>query len=246
MQNDFFSKEDKLIRSFGRVKSRKISNQKKDVLQNISPKYKLNYDFLLDKNNLSNYQRIILEIGFGYGDFLYKMAKNNPQNLYIGCEPHLNGFINILRKLQESPLDNILLSNEDFRLLAQHLFVNNKVYDEAIFNQIFILFPDPWPKLKHHKRRLINKDFLDKILFSVLGNNNCDKDHQVIIATDHDDYKNWILSNVLKSAKFEWYANTQNDWLEFPKYWIKTKYQKKAAIEGRKSIIIKLDKVPTL
>ncbi len=232
--------EKRLIRSFGRIKSRKLSSHKNELLLNFYPTYHLDVTKLLDKSFLQRFSQIILEIGFGYGGFLFKMAKNNPQNLYIGCEPHLNGMINILSKLENDPLQNILLLNNDFRFLAKDLLKNSPNCE--IFNQIFILFPDPWPKLKHHKRRLINQEFLDNILHPLLLKTAHNKinDSPLVIATDHDDYKTWILSNILKSNKFAWEAQTQNDWLEFPDYWHKTKYQKKATLEGRESIIIKL------
>ena len=204
------------------------------------------------------------------------MAKDNPQNLYIGCEPHLNGIINILRKLEQEPLPNILLLNDDFRKLAPELNpslnpsldqglntqktqqsssqtpqAQSRLDEKSFFDQIFILFPDPWPKLKHYKRRLINQNFLDEIIYPLLKTakpkinakieqNSANKDPQIIIATDHDDYKTWILSNILKSHKFHWPAKLQKDWQEFPQNWLTTKYQEKAANEGRTSIIIKL------
>ena len=220
-----------MIRSFGRIKSRKLSQRKNKILEELCPKYKITQDKFLEYIKINKFNKINLEIGFGHGNFLFKQSKQNPSELFIGCEPYINGYINILGKLESNPLQNILLFNEDFRMLAPNLGEDLT----NIFNKIFILFPDPWPKSKHFKRRLIDKKFLDNIIYPIIKNNG-----ELIIATDHDNYKTWILSNILKSDKFEWNAHSKNDWKKFPNYWHKTKYQQKASEEGRDSIIFKL------
>ena len=220
-----------LIRSFGRIKSRKLSENKNFLLKNLLPIYKIDDEFLAQIQNsseLKKFSKFCLEIGFGFGDFIFEKAKQNPDILFFGCEPHLNGIVNLLSKLEKEPLQNLKISNIDARILLSKFPVN-------FFDQIFILFPDPWPKTKHFKRRLINSEFLDKVLSPKIKN-----DSNLIIATDHDSYKTWILAEILRSKNFSWLANSNKDWQIFPNDWIETKYQKKAVFEGRVSVIFKL------
>ncbi len=211
----------KLIRSFGRTKSRKLSDHKNFLLENIYDSYKISH---INKTISKNY----LEIGFGFGDFIFNKAKQNPEINFYGCEPHLNGIVNLLGMLEKEPLGNLKITNQDIRI-----FINN--FPDNFFEKIYILFPDPWPKYKHFKRRLIDKNFLDQILFPKLKNNG-----KIIIATDHDSYKTWILSYILQSVKFKWLATSKTSWKIFSDDWIVTKYQKKAIAEGREPILIEI------
>jgi tRNA (guanine-N7-)-methyltransferase len=230
-QNYPTNQQDRLIRSFGRIKSRKLSDHKNFLLKNLLPFFEINEEFLGQIQNLSEskkFTKFYLEIGFGFGDFIFEKAKQNPDILFFGCEPHLNGIVNLLAKLEKEPLQNLKISSSDVRILLAK-------FPPKFFDQIFILFPDPWPKAKHFKRRLINLEFLDKILSPKIKNA-----ASLTIATDHDSYKTWILAKILRSKNFSWLANSKKDWQIFPKNWIETKYQKKAAIEGRVSVIFNL------
>ncbi len=218
------NKSEKLIRSFGRVKSRKLSDHKKNLLENFYPLYEL-------AANPAPEGRNILEIGFGFGDFLFAKAKNNPQINFFGAEPHINGVVNLLSKLETEPLKNVKISTTDIRILLTK-------FPDNFFDEIYILFPDPWPKSKHFKRRLINIDFLDNILSPKIKNHG-----KLTIATDHDSYKAWILAETLRCKKFSWSANSKKDWQNFPNDWIMTKYQRKALEEGRVPVIFNLEHV---
>jgi len=215
--------QDKLIRSFGRIKSRKLSDHKNHLFENLLPQYKIN--FLVD---LKPDDKNVLEIGFGFGDFFYEQSKNNPESNFFGFEPHINGVVNLLQFLEKEPLSNVKISSEDIR-------ENLNKFPDGFFDKIYILFPDPWPKFKHFKRRLINVKFLDEILAPKMK-----IDSDIIIATDHDSYKRWIFSQILLSKKFSWLAKDKSNWQNFPDDWTYTKYQKKAKREGRTSIIINL------
>lgn len=223
------------IRSFGRIKSRKLSPHKNFLIAEFLPLYSIKIpqknhqkiaDEILDAAQLNSDSKNIencLEIGFGFGDFLYDLASKNPQKKFYGCEPHLNGVVNLLAKLEKKQLANLKISTIDIRLLLSS-------FADKFFSEIFILFPDPWPKSKHFKRRLINSQFLDEIIAPKLRAGG-----KLIIATDHDSYKTWILSHNLRSKNFTWTAKSQADWQNFPQNWHQTKYQKKAEIEGRVS-----------
>ena len=213
----------RLIRSFGRIKSRKLSDHKKSLLENLLPHYRI------EENTIRNPKlNNILEIGFGFGDFTFEKARNNPGKEFFACEPHLNGAINLLGKLDKEPLKNLKISTEDTRPLLEG-------FPEKFFDEIWILFPDPWPKAKHFKRRLLTADFLDKTLSPKIKNGG-----KLVIATDHDSYKTWIMAEMLRSEKFTWDAKSKKDWQIFPDDWIETKYQKKAKLENRTSVIFNL------
>jgi tRNA (guanine-N7-)-methyltransferase len=215
------SQNNRLIRSFGRIKSRKLSDHKNHLLENLLPLYEIkNFDLPTQKNSL--------EIGFGFGDFTFEKAKKNPDTFFFGSEPHLNGIVNLLAKLEDEPLENLKISTTDARILLEK-------FPDKTFDQIFILFPDPWPKFKHFKRRLINAEFLDEVLSPKMKIG-----AKLTIATDHDSYKTWILSEITGSKKFFWDAKSKKDWQIFPPDWVVTKYQKKAEKEGRISVIFNL------
>lgn len=218
---------DRLIRSFGRIKSRKLSDHKNFLLENFLPKYDPSSLFELCRTRLQ-FSNNCLEIGFGFGDFLFEKAQKNPDKIFFGSEPHINGVVNLLAKLEKEPLPNLKISRDDVRIFLEK-------FPQKFFDEIFILFPDPWPKLKHFKRRLIDQNFLDEVLSPKMKNG-----AKLVIATDHDSYKTWILAAILRSKKFFWTAESKKDWQNFPQDWVETKYQKKAAKEGRISVIFNL------
>lgn len=220
-QNKF--SDSRVLRSFGRIKSRKLSDHKNNLLTDFLPRFQAT-------KPTQNSNKNILEIGFGFGDFLFEKAKNNPEVNFFGFEPHLNGVVNLLAKLENEELQNIKISTQDVREALTN-------FSDNFFDEIYILFPDPWPKAKHFKRRLINQYFLDEILAPKIKNN-----AKLIIATDHDSYKIWILDALLSSKKFSWNAQSKKDWQNFPDDWTITKYQKKAALEGRVSVIFNATK----
>lgn len=213
-----------IIRSYGRIKSRRLSPAKEQLLEQLMPVYLLPHDFKFDPK-----QKMILEIGFGSGDFLFKTAKENPEFLVIGCEVHQNSIVNLFAKLKAVPLPNLKICTSDVRGLFT-------VFPEEVLDKAYILFPDPWPKARHYKRRLINPEFL-KLLAAKMK-----PAADLTIATDHDDYKTWILHAIISSPEFSWLANSKRDWQEFPSDWTYTKYQKKALVEGRVPVIFKLKK----
>lgn len=226
-QDSKISKSPTFVRSFGRIKSRKLSDHKQNIFSNSLQKY------LLDEERdaaFLNHKNLVLEIGFGFGDFTFEFAKNNSDVNLIACETHINGIVNLLGKLDAEPLENIRIYKEDARILIQNL-------PDNIFDKVHILFPDPWPKFKHYKRRLINSEFLDLLSKKIK------KSGKLIIATDHNSYKEWILNATISRSDFFWIAQKPQDWEEFPQDWTYTKYQKKAAREGRESAYLEFHKV---
>ncbi len=213
--------EFKFIRSFGRVKSRSLSTNKIDLFNNILPQYHLNLD------KIRQYNKINLEIGFGSGDFIFQNAKNNPDQLFIGSEVYINSITKLLTNLKKDPLNNIRIYQDDVRFLLEQL-------PKACLEQIFILFPDPWPKKRHHNRRIINHNLLQIL------NHITKPQGKLLIATDHPSYQEFLLNFLPKNQFFTLDANFyQNPHLE-PDFWVKTKYQEMAIKEGRDSMFFNL------
>ncbi|CAH1656912.1 MAG: tRNA (guanine(46)-N(7))-methyltransferase TrmB [Chelatococcus sp.] len=161
-----------------------------------------------------------LEIGFGGGEHLLTRAEANRDIGFIGCEPFINGMAKLLAGVEERGLDNIRLFDEDAALLLPRL-------GEASVGRAFLLYPDPWPKRRHRKRRFVSDATL-KALARVLkpGAAFC-------FATDIDDYAAWTLARILRSADFAWAAEGPDDWRRPWAGWPGTRYEAKALREGR-------------
>lgn len=161
-----------------------------------------------------------LEIGFGGGEHLAHQAMLHPNTAIIGCEPYINGIGDLLKKIEAEKLENIRVFTEDARLLIEKL-------PGACLDKVFILYPDPWPKARHHKRRLIAGPFLD-MLARVMK-----PGATLQLATDWADYATWMLEQLLPHPSFAWTAKTCDDWLNPPADWLSTRYEQKALREKR-------------
>ncbi len=165
---------------FGRVKSRKISKIKQH-----------NFKYFQKKNNINKLnlkKKLILEIGIGMGENLIYLSKKNTQTNIIGVDPFMNGMVNVSDYSINNNIKNIYL----YPFVFQKFF---KKFKKLRFNEIYVLFPDPWPKKRHQKRRLVNIDFLKKI-FKILKKNG-----KFIFSTDNISYfenVKTILKNTLK------------------------------------------------
>lgn len=160
-----------------------------------------------------------LEIGFGGGEHLAHQAALHPNIGMIGCEPYENGMADMLKHIDTHKLDNIRVFSDDARLLMEKL-------PEASIERVFILYPDPWPKSRHHKRRLVSTETLDMVARILKPGG------LLRLATDHEGYATWILERLLAHNNFSWTANSCEDWLNPPSDWISTRYEQKA-LAGR-------------
>ncbi len=162
-----------------------------------------------------------LEIGFGGGEHMVHQAANNPDIGLIGCEPYINGIAMLLGKIRAAGVGNVAVHPGD----ARDLF---DVLPNASIDRAFLLYPDPWPKARHHRRRFVNPEFLNP-LAAVL------KPGAIFrVATDIEDYVRQTLEQLTAHPAFEWLAETPQDWREPWVDWHSTRYEKKALLEGRK------------
>ena len=160
------------------------------------------------------YEKIILEIGFGNGEITSFLASENPNALIVASEVYLSGIGSLLNNIAKNSLTNIKIFDEDVRELLFKL--PNKIFDE-----IYIICPDPWPKARHHKRRLIKNDFL-KILANVLK-----KDGTVYISTDWQNYAESIEEELEKIKDQFSFTQISNEGMPI------TRFQQRAIKEGR-------------
>lgn len=215
------------ILSFARRVGKSLSLYQKDIINDFLPRVNQATSLVVENDRVylneekEKEAKIILEIGFGNGFHLAQRALNNKHHLYIGCEPYLNGVAALLKEVKEHDLSNIYIWNNDANILL------NKMPDNFL-DEIHIFFPDPWPKKKHHKRRIINNNSL-KIFSQKLKNNG-----EIKIATDHAEYAKHILLTLINSNFFKTMVTNVLQWQEFPIDWIKTKYQLKAEADGLK------------
>jgi tRNA (guanine-N7-)-methyltransferase len=163
---------------------------------------------------------IFLEIGFGGGEHLAAQAAAHPRLGLIGCEIFENGVAKLLGEVKRSGLGNVRILIDDARLLLAAL-------PDDCLDRVFILFPDPWPKLRHHKRRMVAPATLDALA-------RCMRDGaELRLATDDPEYLVWMLQHTTAHADFIWLARRPGDWRERPADWPATRYEKKALAAGR-------------
>jgi len=175
----------------------------------------------LDRLFTSPRREIWLEIGFGGGEHLARQAADNPEIGFIGAEVFLNGIASLLRHIAQDGLDNVRLWREDAQMLLP-------ILGDAALGRVFLLFPDPWPKQRHHKRRFLRPQNLDE-LARVLA-----PGALLRVATDDASYLRWILRHLLDHPDFEWTARGPQEWRQRPADWPTTRYEGKALAQGRR------------
>ncbi len=166
-----------------------------------------------------------LEMGFGAGEHLVAQASAHPEVGLVGCEPFLNGVVAALAAIERDKLANVRLRRGD----AQGLI---EAAPDAFFSRVFILYPDPWPKRRHNKRRIVSDAMVEALARITKPGGD------VRFATDIDDYAGWTLQRFLASAKFRWAARNAVDWRTPWQDWRPTRYEAKAQRAGRASVYL--------
>jgi tRNA (guanine-N7-)-methyltransferase len=174
---------------------------------------------LLDIHQLAGGRPLWLEVGFGGGEHLVHQALNNPDVQFLGVEPYVNGVAMLLGKMRNAGVTNIKLHMGDARNLMD-------VLPDWSVSKAFLLYPDPWPKMRHHRRRFVTPEHLTPL-------NKCLKPGaEFRVATDIEDYVRQSLQELPK-AGFEWLAEGPEDWRAPWGDWISTRYEQKALREDR-------------
>jgi len=206
---------------YGRRKGPKLSAHQERLLETLLPKLRLNLQASVDPKNYFSGRAISdvwLEIGFGAGEHLLWQAEHHPDVGIIGAEPYISGIAKLLSKLAQSSdghNKNICIHDNDARDILEAL-------PDASLGRVFILFPDPWPKSRHHKRRFIQTSMLD-VLARVMK-----PGAELRFASDDADYAAWTLERVIAHPVFAWTATRAQDWKTRPPDWPETRYEAKA------------------
>ncbi|HEX6144084.1 MAG TPA: tRNA (guanosine(46)-N7)-methyltransferase TrmB [Geminicoccaceae bacterium] len=162
-----------------------------------------------------------LEIGFGAGEHLAALAERHPEVGFIGCEPFQTGVAKLLARRERAGLENLRIVVDDARLLLDAL------PDQAL-ERIYVLFPDPWPKTRHHKRRIVNPATARAFVRLLRPGG------EVRLATDDMGYVRAMLEAMLRPKELEWTAGRAADWRERPADEPMTRYEAKALAAGRR------------
>lgn len=222
-----------LIPSYGRRRGRKLRAARRGLLEALLPKLTIALpagDASLELTELLGAKKEYwLEIGFGRGEHLAAQAARHSNIGFIGCEPYVDGIGSLLKAVDAQRLRNTRIFPDDARRLITRL-------PDACLSRVFVLFPDPWPKARHHKRRLINTAFLaDLARVMRLGG-------ELWLATDDSCYAEWMLLHALAVPEFAWLARGPEDWAQPPEEWVQTRYEQKARAKGASPAYFRLQR----
>jgi tRNA (guanine-N7-)-methyltransferase len=214
---------------YGRRKGPQLRPHQSELIETLLPRLRLDLDSpaLAQPSQLfcEPVADVWLEIGFGGGEHLAWQAKAQPEVGFIGCEAYVNGIAKLLAAIEAESLWNIRIHDGDARELLARL-------GERTIGRVFLLFPDPWPKRRHHKRRIVTAETLAAL-------------HRIMrpgglfrFASDSGDYVAWTLARVRAHGGFEWLAERPEDWRERPPDWPETRYEAKARRQGRRPMFL--------
>lgn len=209
---------------FGRRSGKRLHSGQKALFDTLLPELEiaLPESGPLDPAKLFEHspERVTLEIGYGGGEHLARKAAENPQTGFIGCEVFTGGIGKLLGEIDDKALKNVRLYTEDAYTLLTRL-------KPASLDEAFLLYPDPWPKTRHHKRRFVSMTTLDALAEALKPGTSFH------FATDIEDYANWTLAHILRHPTFEWPLSAPGAWHEPYPGWQPTRYEQKARREGR-------------
>jgi tRNA (guanine-N7-)-methyltransferase len=202
---------------YGRRKGPRLSAHQQSLFDTLLPTFAL---AIRDKANPCEYfspppEEVWLEVGFGGGEHLLAQAQAHPRVGMIGAEPYESGVAKLLSKLESAPVPNLRIYMDDARDIIEAL-------PDASIARVFTLFPDPWPKTRHHKRRFVQMQMLDQ-LARVLKPRG-----ELRFASDDAGYLNWALERLMAHKAFEWAATRATDWKTRPLDQPQTRYETKA------------------
>jgi tRNA (guanine-N7-)-methyltransferase len=212
-----------LNRLYGRASGHKLRKTQQELVEKLLPALQVPADDEITAKRLFGEDRPLhFEIGFGSGEHLAARADMLPDHGFIGAEPFLNGVATALGHIRDQHLANVRLWRGDA------LEVLQRVPDSAL-SFLYLLHPDPWPKTRHAKRRMVNDRPVDLFAAKVIPGG------EFRLATDDPTYLTWSLMIMQRHAhQFDWVAEAPKDFLEPPGGWIETRYGAKSRREGRR------------
>jgi tRNA (guanine-N7-)-methyltransferase len=222
------------LRSYGRRKGHRLSPYKSRLMAERLPVLRLDLARPAPQPLTALFPATVgevwLEIGFGAGEHLIWQAERHPQTGLIGCEPFLNGVASLLSRADQGDLANFRLHDGDARAVLAWLPAGS-------ISRVFLLFPDPWPKMRHRKRRLLEPETAVQ-LARVLRPGG-----EFRFASDFGDYLAQALLVLQRSGAFEWLAEGAQAWRQRGEDWPETRYERKALNDGRKCAYLRFRRV---
>ena len=216
-----FDREKNKFRTFGRAKGKPLSSAQAKLMDAVFPTIDVGPAVKGSVNPLADIDgQLWLEIGFGGAEHLLWQAERNPDATLLGVEPFLNGVSKAVKGVHDRGLTNIRLHRGDVRDVLDLL-------PDASLDRVFVLFPDPWPKTRHNKRRIINMKFIED-LYRVIKPGG-----RLRFASDIIHYVDWALTRIKRHDGFDWPVQERSDWRVRPDDWPSTRYLEKAIREGR-------------
>ncbi|MEO1198340.1 MAG: tRNA (guanosine(46)-N7)-methyltransferase TrmB [Pseudomonadota bacterium] len=207
---------------YGRTVGHPLSSRQRALIETVGTACAVPETGSLTRERLFGQQitGLHLEIGFGAGEHLAHEASRAPDTGFIGAEPFLNGYAKMLGTIEEHNLTNVRLHHGDARDILERLA-------QESLDRVDLLYPDPWPKRRHRKRRFVGPDTLDQLAQALRPGG------LFRFASDIADYTAWTLRHVLADSRFHWTAQQADDWRVPWPGWPSTRYEAKAIREGR-------------
>jgi tRNA (guanine-N7-)-methyltransferase len=211
-----------LNRLYGRSSGHKLRKGQAELVENLLPQISVPDEGEITSQRLFGDDRPLhIEIGFGAGEHLAYRADLLPAQGFVGCEPFLNGTATALGHIRDENLANVRLH------MGDALEVLRRVPDGSLL-MVYLLHPDPWPKARHAKRRMMNDGPVDLIASKMKPGG------EFRVATDDPTYLDWLLMIMQRhTGQFEWVNTEPGEWLEYPSGWPETRYAAKARRQGR-------------
>lgn len=207
-------------RLYGRAKGHKLRQGQAALVEEMLPRVSIPETGPLDAQSLFGDDRPLeFEIGFGGGEHLAGQAGMRPGHGFIGCEPFLNGVVGALNHIRDDALDNVRLHMGDALEVLERL-------PDASLDRLYLLHPDPWPKARHAKRRMVNNGPLDLIAAKLKPG--C----EFRLGTDDPTYCRWSMMVMNQRRDFVWQVRSAADFLTRPADWPETRYERKARRQG--------------
>ena len=211
-----------------RGRERSLTPKQKSLFSNLD-KYEIDLTSL-KKDNIHKSKKLFFEIGFGSGDIIYKQAKLNPENIYIGIEYYRKGIAQLIEKIETTKLENLKIFHGDARRVLANI-------PDEIFDEIWLFFPDPWPKKRHSKRRFIQLEMIE------LLHRKIKQGGKLLISSDDKNYIAWTLSLIFMRNFFNWLSDEPSDWKHPNNDYFGSKYEKKGIKSDREPYFLKFLKI---
>ena len=206
---------------FGRRSGKKLHGGQQAEFDASLPELEIKLDGPLAPRTLfPDAEKIIVEIGYGGGEHLALEAGRNRATGYIGCEVFTGGIGKMVQAINAQGLANIRLFTDDALKLLMEL-------PDASLDEVYLLYPDPWPKTRHHKRRFVSPTTLSELARVIRPGG------VFHFATDIEDYANWTLAHIVRAPAFSFAPEKPGGWHEPYPGWQATRYEQKARREGR-------------